>query len=353
MMEAQTVLGPVPADQLGPTLMHEHVLVDLTCYWSEPEDPADRELARVKVAEVSRYTILGTPVGRTTMMILDNLVCDDVGMAAEELRHFGNAGGGTIVDLTMDGIGTGPQRRRDILGVREVSALSGVHIVAGTGYYVHLSHPEHVSSSTVAELATEMVTELEEGIAGTGVKAGIIGEIGLSAEPHPDELKVLDAAAIASLETGFTINLHIEPGSPTGHHAARRLLERSVSPSRIVVGHVDGFIDRDYLYTLLSLGVTIEFEGFHLDGWKGGRFGFDSATDAERIEVIARLVDEGYARQIVLAQDLCTKQMYRRYGGVGYDFVPAGVVPRLRDAGVPPADIDTMLIDNPARLLSR
>ena len=84
-MEAQTVLGPVPVDQLGATLMHEHVLVDLTCYWSEPDDPADRELARVKVADVSRYTILGTPVGRTTMMILDNLVLDDVGMAAGEL----------------------------------------------------------------------------------------------------------------------------------------------------------------------------------------------------------------------------------------------------------------------------
>ena len=120
-----------------------------------------------------------------------------------------------------------------------------------------------------------------------------------------------------------------------------------------MVGHVDGFIDIDYLHTLLSLGVTIEFEGFHLDGWKGGRFGFDSATDAERIEVIARLVGEGYASQIVLAQDLCTKQMYRRYGGVGYDFVPAGVVPRLKDAGVPTSAIDTMLIHNPAGLLSR
>ena len=93
-MEAQTVLGPVPVDQLGATLMHEHVLVDLTCYWSEPDDPADRELARVKVADVSRYTILGTPVGRTTMMILDNLVLDDVGMAAAELRSLRECGRG-------------------------------------------------------------------------------------------------------------------------------------------------------------------------------------------------------------------------------------------------------------------
>ena len=352
-MEAQTVLGTVPVERLGATLMHEHVLVDLTCYWSEPDDLADRELARVKVAEVSRYTILGTPVGRTTMMILDNLVLDDVAMAAGELGHFGRAGGGAIVDLTLDGIGTGPDRRRDILGVREVSARSGVHIVAGTGYYVHLSHPEHVAAAGVAELAGEMVTELDHGIAGTDVRAGIIGEIGLSAQPHPDELKVLEAAALASLETGVTVNLHIEPGSPTGHHAAERLLERSVPADRIVVGHVDGFIDRGYLRTLLSLGVTIEFEGFHLDGWKGGRFGFDSATDAERIAVIARLVEDGFAPQIVLAQDLCTKQMYRRYGGVGYDFVPAGVVPRLEDAGVPATAIDKMLVTNPARLLAR
>ena len=352
-MEAQTVLGPVSADQLGVTLMHEHVLVDLTCYWSEPDDPADRELARVRVSDVSRCTILGTPVGRTTMMILDNLVLDDIRMAAAELEHFGNAGGETIVDLTLDGIGTGPHRRRNILGVREVSDVSGVHIVAGTGYYVHLSHPGHIADSSAAELAGEMVTDLEEGIAGTGVKAGIIGEIGLSAEPHPDELKVLEAAALASLETGVTISLHIEPGSPTGHRAAEWLLGRSVPASRIVVGHVDGFIDRGYLAALLALGVTIEFEGFHLDGWKGGRFGFDSATDAERIEVLARLVDEGFAPQIVLAQDLCTKQMYRRYGGVGYDFVPAGIVPRLKDAGVATTAIEIMLEKNPAKLLTR
>ena len=352
-MEAQTVLGPVPVDRLGATLMHEHVLVDLTCYWSEPDDPADRELARVRVADVSRYTILGTPVGRTTMMILDNLVLDDVGMAAAELKHFRNAGGGAIVDLTLDGIGTGPDRRRNILGVREVSALSGVHIVAGTGYYVHLSHPEHIATSSAADLATEMVTDLQEGIAGTSVRAGIIGEVGLSAVPHPDEWKVLEAAAIASLETDVTISLHIEPGSPTGHHAAEWLLGRSVPASRIVVGHVDGFIDTDYLAALLELGVTIEFEGFHLDGWQAGRFGFASATDAQRIEVLARLVDEGFAPQIVLAQDLCTKQMYRRYGGVGYDFVPAGIVPRLQDAGVPTSAIQTMLVHNPARLLTR
>ena len=65
------------------------------------------------------------------------------------------------------------------------------------------------------------------------------------------------------------------------------------------------------------------------------------------------LIDDGYAPQIVLAQDLCTKQMYRRYGGVGYDFVPAGVVPRLEDAGVPSSAINTMLVHNPAKLLAR
>ena len=352
-MTVQTVLGPVPADRLGTTLMHEHVLVDLTCYWSEPEDPADRELARVRVADESRYTILGTPVGRTTMMILDNLVLDDVRMAAAELGHFRNAGGGAIVDLTLDGIGTGPERRRDILGVAEVSALSGVHIVAGTGYYVHLSHPAHVAASNPETLAEEMIADLEEGIAGTGIRAGIIGEIGLSAVPHPDELKVLAAAALASLETGVAISLHIEPGSPTGHRSAEWLLEQSVPASRIVVGHVDGFIDTGYLAALLGLGVTIEFEGFHLDGWWAERFWFTGATDAQRVEALSRLVEEGFARQIVLAQDLCTKQMYRRYGGVGYDFVPAGVVPRLEDAGVPAAAIETMLVDNPARLLTR
>ena len=116
---------------------------------------------------------------------------------------------------------------------------------------------------------------------------------------------------------------------------------------------MDGFIDTGYLTALLALGVTIEFESFHVDGWWVGRFGFASATDAERIEILARLVDEGFAPQIVLAQDLCTKQTHRRYGGVGYDFVPAGIVPRLKDAGVPSAAIETMLAHNPARLVTR
>ena len=351
-MDVQTVLGPVSASELGPTLTHEHILVDLTCYWSEPEDPGDQELARVKVAEVSRSTVMGTPTGRTTMMILDNLVLDDVEMAATELAHHASAGGGTVVDATMDGIGTGPDHTRDIRGVREVSRLSGVNIVAGTGFYVHLSHPEHVAAASVAELAEQMIKELEVGIAGTEIRAGLIGEIGLSAEPHPDERKVLAAAAEASLETGVTINLHIEPGSPTGDTSARWLLEQGVDASRIIVGHVDGFIDDDYLARLLALGVTIEPSSFHIDGWYAARFAFDSATDAQRIDTLARLVAEGFAPQIVLAQDLCTKQMYRRYGGVGYDFVLAGVVPRLRDAGVPEDAIDLMLVQNPARLLT-
>ena len=352
-MTVHTVLGPVSPEQLGQTLMHEHVLVDLTCYWKEPADPADQELARVRVADVSRSTILGTPTGRTSMIVLDNLVLDDARTAATELRHFSNAGGGTIVDVTLDGIGTGSDRRRDILGVRDVSAGAGVHIVAGTGYYVHLSHPEHVATSSAETLAKQMIVDIEKGIAGTDVRAGIIGEIGLSAGPHPDERKVLAAAAYASQETNVTISLHIEPGSPTGHESAAWLLEQSIPASRIVVGHVDGFIDDQYLAALLGLGVTIEFEGFHLDGWRASRFGFESATDAQRIETLARLVAEGFTPQIVLAQDLCTKQMYRRYGGVGYDFVLAGVVPRLQDAGVSDEAIDTMLVANPARLLNR
>ena len=143
-----------------------------------------------------------------------------------------------------------------------------------------------------------MIVDIEKGIAGTDVRAGIIGEIGLSAEPHPDERKVLAAAAYASQETNVTISLHIEPGSPTGHESAAWLLEQSIPASRIIVGHVDGFIDDQYLAALLGLGVTIEFEGFHLDGWRASRFGFESATDAQRIETLARLVAEGFTPQI-------------------------------------------------------
>ena len=339
-------------DQLGPTLMHEHVLVDLDCYWSAPADPGDLALSAVKVSEVSRATVLGSPYGRTTMLVRDNILLDDPELAVAELGHLRDSGGGTLVELTLDGFGTGPERRRDAAMLADIAARSGLNIVMGTGYYVQPSHPPEVAAESAEELAARMIRDIRTGVGNTGVRAGIIGEIGVSQPIHPDEEKVVDAAAIAALETGATVSIHTYPGALIGMTPTQQLLAAGVSPERIIVGHTDVVLDRGYLRSLLEAGVTIEFDSFGIDGWTVQQFGTFTASDAERVATLVELAADGFAGQIVLSQDFATKLFCRRYGGVGYNHVLVSVVPRLQELGMSSDEVDQMLVRNPAQLLA-
>ena len=164
-----TVTGPIEVESLGVTLPHEHILIDIRNQFSESDDAEKARVGRQNVS-MSHLGILR----RNPYALKDNLVFEDVRLAAEELAYFENAGGRTVIDCTPVGAG------RDAERIRAIAELSGLNIIVGCGYYTNDTHPSEVESLSVDEIAQVMIRDLTEGIDDTGVKAGMVGEIGTS-----------------------------------------------------------------------------------------------------------------------------------------------------------------------------
>lgn len=197
----QTVLGLVPPEALGHTQTHEHLLIDFR--FSLPQLLVRLPEAKRRVVDEKIH--LGNLAWiRRNVANADNLHLLDTGDAIDEVRLYRAAGGGTLVDMTAVGTGRNPA------GLREISQSSGVHVVMGAGYYTAASHPPDVHDASVSQLAERITQDVLEGADGTGIKSGIIGEIGVSWPPHPDEEKVLRAAAAAQVATG--VPLVVRPG---------------------------------------------------------------------------------------------------------------------------------------------
>jgi phosphotriesterase-related protein len=341
-----TVLGEIEAADLGVTLAHEHLLIDLRNQFAEPEDPE----ARRRGAEP--LTADNAPAARRNpYAIRDNLLLDDADLAAEEIARFGAAAGAGagVVELTCTGIHPRPQ------ALAEIARKSGLNVIAGCGYYTQDTHPPGMGGLSAEEIAEEMVGDLTGGIGGTGVRAGVIGEIGTGNPIHPDEAKCLRAAARAFARTNAAIYVHTYPWGREGLLAARLLVEAGVDPGKIVICHVDVDIDMDYMRRLLALGVFIEFDDFGKEfatdsegeSFAGGPF----ASDEERVRALGDLIATGFAPQMLITNDICLKCMLRAYGGRGYAHVLEGVVPLMRRRGIPQAAVRTLLVENPRRLL--
>src|SRR2546423_2169967 len=167
-MPVMSVLGPVAGDQLGVTLRHEHLLIDVSYRWQPPTEVTLRALAEQPVT-LANLGFLRRNIGA----VKANFRLDDVDVAAAEALAFKREGGGTIVDVSPPGIG------RDPRALRAIAAQSGINVVTCTGYYLARSHPAAVAGASIDALAEEMIAEIRNGIDDSGIRPGIIGEIGL------------------------------------------------------------------------------------------------------------------------------------------------------------------------------
>lgn len=337
----QTVLGPVPAAALGSTLMHEHVLASMASHWNEPADLADREISR-------RRLDLGLlwRVRVNHNLLLDNCELLDRDLAARELELFHTAGGTTIVELSSVGLARDPE------GLAELARRTAVNIVCGTGYYVAASQTTGTDDRGVEDLAGEMVHELYEGIGRSGIRAGAIGEIGVSEPMAPFERAVLLAATKAQRTTGALLVVHPGAGTASIRAIADLLEAERADATRVVLSHADERLrgDSAALLALLRRGFTLGFDTFGREGYMPWRKR-QHPSDAQRIETLVTLVAAGFGGQIVLSQDLAWKHELAAFGGQGYGHVLRNIVPRLRDSGVPEEAIHRMLVENPRRLL--
>lgn len=344
MVKMKTVCGEISREEMGVTMTHEHVLLDLTAFYTE------RPVAGVESPSTQKVEMWNLGIlSRDCYALKDNLLLDDEDLQANELLKFGQAGGKTVVDASLPGIG------RDAKALKRIAEKTGLNIVMGTGYYVGETHPKELVDMSEQQIADIMVKELTEGVDGTGICAGYIGEIGISEIFDDKERKVLRAAALAQKDTGVAINVHINPWTTNGLEAADILLAAGVAPDRICISHIDVENREDYVFSLLKKGVYVEFDNFGKEYYirrevRNSGYGL-FVRDTDRVAFLKKIIDRGYLRRVLLSCDLCLKNLMHAYGGWGYDHVLVNILPMMQDEGITNEQIETMLIENPANWL--
>ncbi|MEZ3158952.1 hypothetical protein AB1K54_00255 [Microbacterium sp. BWT-B31] len=297
-----TVCGPVEADDLGITLVHEHLFADT----------------------LREYRSDG--------------LLNDLDLAVRELLLFREAGGGTVVDATAPNLG------RDPALLRRASELAEVHVVMGCGSYRDpYTAQTGLDRLTVAQAAASIVLEVTDGVTDAGIRPGIIGEVGADqAWVSALEERALRACALAQCRTGLTITLHAARW-PVGRAIVDLLEDAGVPAHRIIVGHLDTVPDPDYHLELAQRGCWVEFDGF------ASPADYDTARQLAWIRALA---DAGFADRVLVSHDLFRQSHFRAYGGVGLAHLLTAGREAMAAAGFARGLIEQLLSANPQRALS-
>jgi phosphotriesterase-related protein len=309
MTKINSVLGPIDSADLGYTLMHEHIMVSPAgVYRDYPEllgpDAMERVLARLTAAR-------------------------------EE-------GIETIVDATTLDLG------REVELLAEAARRSGVNIIACTGWWLDV--PRFFAGVSPDQLARVFVREIEQGIAGTDIKAGILKSASDVAGVTPEEEVVLRAVARAHLETGVPIMLHSYSPGQVGRQQLAIMEKEGVDLGRIKMDHSNDTTDVEYLSWLIEQGCYLG-----LDRYPGR-----NTSSAARTQTLKALIDAGFAERLcpshdgivlgVVSGDFEHAESERlEYNPHGYLYIKKVVLPQLLEMGVPEATLHSLFVDNPRR----
>ncbi len=314
MSVVRTVLGDIPAGELGITYAHEHLVID----------------------------------GGRAVELEPEFLLNDVGRLAEELRGAAAHGLRSAVDAMPADAG------RNAVLLAELSRRTGVQIVAPTGlHHDRYYGPSHWSARIGEdELAELFVADLEEGIdandysgpvvARTAHRAGIIKVAGSEGGPSERDARIFRAAAAAHLRTGAPIMTHCEHGTG-GLEQVRLLIDAGVAADRVVLSHVDKVVDRGYHRELLATGATAAYDQ---------TFRWGDAPNGT-LTLLEQMAEDGFADRIVLGMDAARSRYYRAYGGKpGLDFLLTGFSDQMAKRGLDGRFRQRLFIDTPARVLA-
>lgn len=310
MARVNTVLGPVDSGDLGFTLPHEH-LIDSSA---------------------------GIRISYGELELRDRAL----EMAVADFRRAKAGGVDTVVEVSPMDLG------RDVVMMREVSRETGVNFVCCTGCWLDV--PRSFWGRDKEFIADLWVREVEEGIDGTDIRAGII-KVATSDPITEQEELMLRAAARTHLRTGVPITTHTPAQSRVGERQVRILLEEGVAPEGVYVGHINQTLDRDYHRGLAGLGVWLGWDinnpygRAHLPPWE------------QRAEYLKGLLDEGLGSNLMLSHDW--NVVLSRIGTAGfpgrednpegYLWLSRAFIPRLRGLGVSEGAVERMMVGNPRR----
>lgn len=329
MTDVVTVRGPINVRDLGLTLPHEHVFVNLT-----------REY-------------------RGTGLL------NDYALMVEEVNRFAEAGGKSIIDVTPPELSHGAapdpagvmqsasvptvpgasfRDPANLRALRDLSVETGVNILVGTGHYrdPYLDR-QWFEDSPVAAIAEQLVEDIEIGIAGTGIRAGVIGEVGtdkwfISETEH----RSLLAAAAAHRATGVTITTHANRW-PVGVSQLELLEAEGVDPRRVIIGHCDTVHADGYQMELAQRGAFVQFDHCRVR---------TSRQLKTSVKLVIDMVRNGYIDQLLLSSDVCLTTHLASYGGGGFSYIPTTYRDILRDEGISDDEFEQICVDNPQRALT-
>ena len=339
----QTVLGPISPDQLGVTLTHEHMLIDLSVLHEPPEDASGKAAfeAPVSMENVGRIRHYATK-NRDNSRLLD------VPTAIEEVGFYKQYGGDSLVDATSLGIA------RDPTGLARISRATGVNIVMGASHYVAHAHPPDMDSRTEDSIVEKIVEDVTVGVDGTGIRSGIIGEVGCSWPLDDNERKVLIASARAQRLTGAPILIHPGRDETAPLQIIEVLAESGADLSRTIMGHLDRTVFmRSTLTRIAEAGCYMEWDLFGRESsYYWANTAIDMPSDARRMDDIAWIGSQGYGHKVLVAHDVCSKDRLERFGGHGYSYILSHIVPRMLARGFSQEAADRILVDNPRDALT-
>ncbi|WP_418740496.1 phosphotriesterase family protein [Enorma sp.] len=300
MGNARTVTGDIPGEEMGFTYPHEHL-------WAVP--PAcqkDRDL------ELSSFE-----------------------GSVHELENFRSVGGQTLVEASTLDYG------RDLSKLRIMSEITGVHVIATTGFNKHIYYPDWVTYLSAEEIAAILTRDIETGRG--GVRAGFL-KIGTWYNLiHPLEEKTTVAATIAHKQTGAPIWGHTECGT-MGLEICDLLEREGIDLTKVALGHLDRNPDEYYFLKLCDRGIYVQ-----LDGPGKAKY----YPDSVRVKLIKSVIEHGYGDQLLISGDMGRASYLEGYGGgPGFKYIKTKFVPRLLDEGVSQEDIDKIFIENPKRWLA-
>jgi phosphotriesterase-related protein len=268
----------------------------------------------------------------------DDCLLDAFDDIRDELKALAARGLTRAVDMSCRGMG------RDYEYLDRMEQETGLELIVSTGFYKDPFLPPEAEKGTVRELASLMVSDIEQGCEGTLQKARIIGEVGSSLNRMTaNEEKVFRAAAMAHEKTGVPISTHTTLGT-LGVEQAILLTSLGVEPSRIIIGHLDLAGDLDRIYRVLDEGLYVEFDTI-------GKIKY--LPDETRAAFISACCKRGYSGQLLLSMDITRKSHLKASGGSGYAYLVDHFLPALKEADVSAEAIADMLEHNPDAILSK
>jgi phosphotriesterase-related protein len=333
-----TVLGLVPADSIEQTLMHEHVHCDLSPLIEvHGYSSASQTAFEGDICAEARWNPGVHP---------SNYVMTDESLITSELGYLAGTGFNCVVDVTPADLGRNPH------ALERISRATGLHIVMGAGWYLEVTHKRFLEGKTVEQVADGIITECRDGVAESGIRPGIIGEVGTNIPITQSEQKSLVGAATAALVTGRSLSVHLHPWGKEGLAALTHIARSGLSADRVILGHVTtSASDESYLRSMMDAGATIAFDLFGFDHSLIGE-GRYAPSDWDVCQAIAKLVRDGYGDRIVISQDVGVRTRLHRYGGWGYDHIAQHISPLLLRLGVEPSELAQILIHNTRRHLT-